>query len=143
MRSLACSALIVASLALTGNAAMAANAGIHEVVWPDIDASRITAYAPGPDQRPDGQFGLLFAGTARGGVSAPSASPSYDTSPAIDYSAQQAAQQTIDSVNETMMENSMQATEEQNEAADAATTAGIVAAQQTEIYANSYAANPN
>jgi hypothetical protein len=37
----------------------------------------------------------------------------------------------------------MQATQEANDEANAAVTAGILAAEQTEINANSYANNPN
>jgi hypothetical protein len=143
-KSLTCSALIVASLALTANAAMAANAGVQNVVWPDVDPSTVTAHAAGRYQPPTELFGFLFAGpgyrTSHERTSVATASPSYDSSPPIDYSAQQQAQQTIDSVNETEMLNSEQATQAANDAANAATAAGLAAAEQTEIYANSYTA---
>ena len=42
-----------------------------------------------------------------------------------------------------MMLNSMQAAQQQNDEANAEVTAGILAAQQTEINANNYANNPN
>jgi hypothetical protein len=138
MRYLTRSALIVASLAFTANTAMAATADAHKVVWPDVDASNVTAFAAPHDQRPVGLFGFAYDGTARG-VDVSSSSPDYDTSPAIDNSAQQA----IDAANQQMMLNSMQAAQEQNDEANAEVTAGILAAQQTEINANNYANNPN
>jgi hypothetical protein len=143
MKYLTRSVLIVASLALTGSAAMAATAHAHKVVWPDVDASKVTALAVPYDQRPVGLFGFAYDRTARGGADAPSFSPSYDTGPAIDNSADVAAQQATDAANQQMMLNSMQAVQEQNDEANAEVTAGILAAQQTEINANNYANNPN
>jgi hypothetical protein len=139
MRHLTRSALIVASLAFAGNTAMAATADAHKVVWPDVDASNVAVFAAPHDQRPVGLFGFAYDGTARGGVDASSSAPDYDTSPAIDNS----AQQVTDAANQQMMLNSMQAAQEQNDEANAQVTAGILAAQQTEIYANNYANNPN
>jgi hypothetical protein len=136
MKKLVCSTFIVASLALTGNAAMAGTAGLHKVVWPDVDYSNVTAYPVALDQH---AFGFVFAGSARGGAPVLSSSTSDDSSPPIDYSAQQAS----DAANQQMMLNSMQATQEANDEANAAVTAGILAAQQTEINANNYANNPN
>jgi hypothetical protein len=136
MKRLLCSTFIVGSLALTGNAAMASTTDVHKVVWPDVDYSRVTAYPAALDQH---SFGFAFAGTARGGAPALSSSTSDDTSSPIDYSAQQAS----DAANQQMMLNSMQATQEANDEANAAVTAGILAAQQTEINANNYANNPN
>lgn len=65
-------------------------------------------------------------------------SPTYDSSPAVDSSsdAYTAAAQAQDAVNQMDLQNSMQAAQEQNDAANAAFTAGILAAQQTEINAN-------
>ena len=136
MKRLLCSTFIVGLLALTGNAAMAGTTDVHKVVWPDVDYSRVTAYPAALDQH---SFGFAFAGTARGGAPAFSSSVSDDTGSPIDYSAQQAS----DAANQQMMLNSMQATQEANDAANAAVTAGILAAEQTEINANSYANNPN
>lgn len=141
MKSLTRSALIVASLAFTGNAALAGTVHANDVVWPDVAYSPITAYGA-RDQHSRGFFDFPFGGAAHGRASFSSSSPSDDASPPIDDSAQR-AQQTIDSVNETLMENSMRATQEQNDEANAAVTASILAAQQTEINANNYANNPN
>ena len=143
MRSLTRSALIVASLALSANTTPAAAAGAHKVVWPDVDVSNVTAFAAPHDQRPVGLFGFAYDGTARGGGDVSSSSPGYDASPAIDNSAEQAAQQATDAANLQMMLNSMQAAQQQNDEANAEVTAGILAAQQTEINANNYANNPN
>ena len=136
MKRLLCSTFIVGSLALTGNAAMASTTDVHKVVWPDVDYSRMIASPAALDQH---SFGFAFAGSARGGAPALSSSMSDDTSSPIDYSAQQAS----DAANQQMMLNSMQATQEANDEANAAVTAGILAAEQTEINANSYANNPN
>ena len=88
MRYLTRNALIVASLAFAGNTAMAATADAHKVIWPDVDASNVTAFAAPHDQRPAGLFGFAYDGTARGGVDvSSSSSPDYDTGPAIDNSA--------------------------------------------------------
>ena len=143
MGSLTRSALLVASLALIGATAMAATADARTVVWPDVDASTVTAFAAPHDQRPVRLFGFAYDGTARGGLDVSSSSPDYDTSPAIDNSAEQAAQQATDAANLQMMLNSMQAAQQQNDEANAEVTAGILAAQQTEINANNYANNPN
>jgi hypothetical protein len=139
MRSLTRSALIVASLALSANTVPAAAAGPRQVVWPDVDASTVTAFAAPHDQRPVGLFGFAYAGRARGGVYESSSSPDYDTSPVVDNSADQAAQQATDAANQQMMLNSMQAAQQQNDEANAEVTAGILAAQQTEINANNQA----
>ena len=143
MKSLTRNALIIASLALTGNTAMAATAHVQKAVWPDVNYSHATAWAAPRAEAPAGLFGFAFAGAARGRATSYSASPDYDTSPAIDDSAQQAAQDATDAANLQMMLNSMQAAQQQNDEADAEVTAGILAAQQTEINANNYANNPN
>ena len=64
-------------------------------------------------------------------------------SPAIDNSAEQVAQQATEAANQQMMLNSMQAAQKQNDEANGEVTAGILAAQQTEINATNYANNPN
>jgi hypothetical protein len=142
MRSLTRSALIVASFALSANTVPAAAAGAHQVVWPDVDAATATAFAP-HDQRPVGLFGFAYDGPARGRVYESSSSPDYDTTPVIDNSADVAAQQANDAANQQMMLNTMQAVQEQNDEANAEVTAGILAAQQTEINANNQANNIN
>jgi len=144
MRYLTRNALIVASLAFAGNTAMAATADAHKVIWPDVDASNVTAFAAPHDQRPAGLFGFAYDGTARGGVDvSSSSSPDYDTGPAIDNSAEQVAQQATEAANQQMMLNSMKAAQEKNDEANGEVTAGILAAQQTEINATNYANNPN
>jgi hypothetical protein len=143
MRPLTRSALIVASLALTANTVPAAAAGARQVVWPDVDVSNVTAFAAPYDQHSLGPFGFAYAGPGHGTVEVSASSPDYDTSPVIDNSADQAAQQATDAANTQMMLNSMQATQQQNDEANAEVTAGILAAQQTEINANNQVNNIN
>jgi hypothetical protein len=146
MKSLMTTGLLVASLALSGNAAMAANTAPHK---------HVNRYAPMPShviQRlPRDQFGAdlgqFIQSMFPGGVpmryarSQPSyrssgASESFDNSPSIDTSSSDAqaasdaevqAQQALD--NENALNASTAAAEAQNEAAQAA-------AIQTEINAN-------
>ncbi|HEY1745873.1 MAG TPA: hypothetical protein VGG11_03785 [Xanthobacteraceae bacterium] len=131
--------MILASLVLTANTVPAAAAGAHNVVWPDVDASNVTAFAAPHDHNPVSLFGFEFAGPGHGTVYAASSSRDYDTSAVIDNSADVAAQQVTDAANQQMMLNSMQAAQEQNDEANAEVTAGILAAQQTEINANNQA----
>jgi hypothetical protein len=146
MKSLMTTALLVASLALGGNAAMAANIATHK---------HVNRYAPVPthviQRLPRDQFGAdlgqfiqsIFPGgmPIRYARSQPSyrssgASESFDNSPSIDTSSNDAqaasdaevqAQQALD--NENALNASTAAAEAQNEAAQAA-------AIQTEINAN-------
>src|SRR5665213_2943731 len=140
--------LLVASLALSGNAAMAANTATHKHV------NRYAPLATHVTQRlPQDQFGAglgqfvqsMFGGSVpmRYARSQPSyhqsgASESFDSSPAVDSSsaasdaqaASDAEVQAIQSMNDTNALNaSMAAAEQQNEAAQAG-------AIQTEINAN-------
>jgi hypothetical protein len=146
MKSLMTTGLLVASLTLSGNAAMAANRATHKHV------SRYAPMANHVTQRlPRDQFGAdlgqfvqsMFTGGVpmRYARSQPSyrssgASESFDNSPSIDTSsndapaASDAEVQAIQSMNDTnAMNASMAAAEAQNEAAQAA-------AIQTEINAN-------
>jgi hypothetical protein len=156
MKSLITKAVLIASLALGGNAAMAANLPAHKY-------ARVIPHARALAPRlPSGQFnadiGQFIQSMLGGGPvqysrltqdamrarpshrSAGSAdwSPSYDSSPAIDSSssntdsqaASDAANQAIQSMNdENALNGSVAAAEAQNEAAQAA-------AIQTEINAN-------
>jgi hypothetical protein len=156
MKSLVTKAVLIASLALGGNAAMAAHLPAHKT-------ARVVPHAHAVAQRlPSGQFNAdigqffqsVFGGeavqysrltqdTMRARPSRRSAgstdwSPSYDSSPAIDTSssgtdaqaASDAANQAIQSMNdENALNASTAAAEAQNEAAQAA-------AIQTEINAN-------
>jgi hypothetical protein len=146
MKSLMTTGLLVASLALSGNAAMAANTAIHQHV------KRYAPMATHVTQRlPRDQFGAdlgqfiqsMFGGGVpmRYARSQPAyrssgASESFDNSPSVDTSsndaqaASDAQVQAIQSMNDTNALNaSMAAAEAQNEAAQAA-------AIQTEINAN-------
>ena len=156
MKSLISKGVLIASLVLGGNAAMAANLPVHKT-------ARVIAHAHAVAPRlPSGQFNAdigqfiqsMFGGgpvqysrltqdAVRGRPSQRSAgssdwSPSYDNSPTIDSSssatdaqaASDAENQAIQSMNdENALNASMAAAEQQNEAAQAAAT-------QTEINAN-------
>jgi hypothetical protein len=156
MKSLITKGVLIASLVLGGNAAMAANLPVHK-------AARVIAHAHAVAPRlPSGQFNAdigqfiqsMFGGgpvqysrltqdAVRGRPSQRSAgysdwSPSYENSPTIDSSssatdaqaASDAENQAIQSMNdENALNASMAAAEQQNEAAQAAAT-------QTEINAN-------
>jgi hypothetical protein len=146
MKALMTTGLLVASLVLSGNAAMAANNATHKHI------SRYTPMASHLTQRlPQDQFGAglgqfiqsMFGGGmpmryARSQLSyrRSGASESFDASPAVDTSsndaqaasdAQVQSQQALD--NENALNASTAAAEAQNEAAQAA-------AIQTEINAN-------
>jgi hypothetical protein len=146
MKSLMTTGLLVASLALSGNAAMAANTATHKHI------NRYTPMASHVTQRlPQDQFGAglgqfiqsMFGGGVpmRYARSQPSYRPSgtsesFDASPPVDtgsndaQAASDAEAQAIQSMNDTNALNaSMAAAEAQNEAAQAA-------AIQTEINAN-------
>ena len=147
MKSLISKGVLIASLVLGGNAAMAANLPVHKT-------ARVIAHAHAVAPRlPSGQFnadiGQFIQSMFGGGPvqysrlshrSAGSSdwSPSYDNSPTIDSSssatdaqaASDAENQAIQSMNdENALNASMAAAEQQNEAAQAAAT-------QTEINAN-------
>jgi hypothetical protein len=146
MKSLMTTGLLVASLALSGNAAIAANSAPHKHVsryasMPTHVTQRLPRDPFGADL---GQFiQSMFGGGVpmRYARSQPSyrasgASESFDNSPSVDTSsndaqaasdAQVQAQQALD--NENALNASMAAAEAQNEAAQAA-------AIQTEINAN-------
>jgi hypothetical protein len=150
MKSLITTGVLIASLALGGNAAMAANLPTHKTARVIPHARTVTRIAP---RLPSGQFnadlGQFFQSMFGGGPvqysrlshrSAGSSdwSPSYDNSPAVDTSssstdaqaASDASNQAIQSMNdENALNASMAAAEQQNEAAQAA-------AIQTEINAN-------
>ena len=150
MKSLIARTVLIASLALGGNAAMAANLPTHKTARVIPHARTVTRIAP---RLPSGQFnadlGQFFQSMFGGGPvqysrlshrSAGSSdwSPSYDSSPAVDNSsastdaqaASDASNQAIQSMNdENALNASMAAAEQQNEAAQAA-------AIQTEINAN-------
>ena len=150
MKSLITTGVLIASLALGGNAAMAANLPTHKTARVIPHARTVTRIAP---RLPSGQFnadlGQFFQSMFGGGPvqysrlthrSAGSSdwSPSYDSSPAVDTSsagtdaqaASDASNQAIQSMNdENALNASMAAAEQQNEAAQAA-------AIQTEINAN-------
>lgn len=149
MKSLIARGLLVASLVLTGNAAMAANmpaqkirpAARHIVTrqplgQPNVDVGQIiqSIFGGGPLQ-----YSALAQNAGRGRTAHRSTgsddwSPSYDSSPTIDYgssaSDSSASDAAIQSMNDTnAMNASMAAAEQQNDAANAATL-------QTEINAN-------
>jgi hypothetical protein len=156
MKSLAFSGLLAASLALSGNAAMAATTQVHKVAKPHVVHSRTVTHVAARTQYPRADYGFgpvwffqsLFGGPypavaarSRGGQDAgsydwSSASPSYDTSTPIDNGAEEAAQQASAMAAEEAAEASMQMAQEQNDEANAEVTAGILAAEQTEINAN-------
>jgi hypothetical protein len=156
MKSLITKAVLVASLALVGNAAMAANLPAHKYARVVHHARAIAPRLPNGQFNADiGQFiQSMFGGgpvqysrltqdAMRARPSHRSAgstdwSPSYDSSPAVDTSssgtdtqaASDAANQAIQSMNdENALNASTAAAEAQNEAAQAA-------AIQTEINAN-------
>ena len=156
MKSFITKAVLIASLALGGNAAMAANLPAHKTARVVPHARAVAPRLPGGQFNADvGQFfQSMFGGSPvqysrltqsamRAQPSHRSAgstdwSPSYDSSPAIDTSsagtdaqaASDAANQAIQSMNDQNALNaSMAAAEAQNEAAQAA-------AIQTEINAN-------
>lgn len=143
-KSLTTGALLVASLVLTGNAAMARP--VHHYVAPRAPVAPYAAPFGGDIgqifQSMLGGVPAQYQGVVRNAMrgrpgrgsqdsygSAPDPSPSYDTpSPAIDNSNEEA--QAIQSMNdENALNASMAAAEQQNEAAQAA-------AIQTEINAN-------
>ncbi|MEO6839583.1 MAG: hypothetical protein ABI192_02340 [Bradyrhizobium sp.] len=146
MKSLMTTGLLVASLALSGNAAMAANTATHKHI------NRYAPMATHVTQRlPQDQFGAglgqfiqsMFGGgvpmryaRSQSSYHQSGASESFDSSPSVDTSsndaqaASDAEAQAIQSMNDTnAMNASMAAAEAQNEAAQAA-------AIQTEINAN-------
>jgi hypothetical protein len=154
MKSLITRGVLIASLALTGNAAMAANsqnttARAHAPVH--LVAPRLLRKPPNADLGPFIQSMLgafpQYSGLIRNAMRAPASrrssgsydwSPSYDTSPdtsvsssaADSQAASDAANQAIQSMNDTnAMNASMAAAEQMNDAANAA-------ALQTEINAN-------
>jgi hypothetical protein len=156
MKSLITKAVLMASLALGGNAAMAANLPAHKTARVIPHARALAPRPPSSQFNADiGQFiqsmigggPVQYSGLTRDAMRArPSHrsagstdwSPSYDSSPAIDSSsaasdsqaASDAANQAIQSLNDQNALNaSMAAAEAQNEAAQAA-------AIQTEINAN-------
>jgi hypothetical protein len=136
MKSLITKGLLVASLVLTANAAMAANIQTHKHPL----AIRHVASRPLPAQ-PNTDIGQLFQSLFSGGLPMQYAgrsshrssgfssdSPSYDSSPSVDTSSQAASD--MQSLNdENALNASTAAAEQQNEAAQAA-------AIQTEINAN-------
>jgi hypothetical protein len=144
MRSLVTTAILVASLALGGNAAMAANLPAHKYVRANPHTH---AVAPRQFNADIGQFVQSMFGGAPVRYSrvardtrraAPSYSgysdwtPSYDSSPTVDTSAADAAASdaAIQALNdENALNASIAAAEAQNDAANAATL-------QTEINAN-------
>jgi hypothetical protein len=148
MKSSITRAVVIASLALTGNAAMAANMPAHKYVSHISHAHagvRVASRLPyGQPQADIGQFiQSMFGGgfpmqySSRRARGSQDWSPSYDSSPAIDTSsagtdaqaASDAESQAIQSMNDTNALNaSMAAAEAQNDAANAATL-------QTEINA--------
>ncbi len=150
MNSLIRSALVAASFVLLGNAAMAAGTQAHNNANPAAAHARAPVHVTVRSRYPAANTGhdygefmqSLFGGVGGGNGGAvvhyttttqPASvassgsssfdSPSYSTT---DNSAQDA----IDA------SNSAQATQEQNDAANAAFSAGIAAAEQTEINAN-------
>jgi hypothetical protein len=150
MKSLITGGLLVASLALTGNAAMAANMPAHKI----RPAARhiVTPQPLGEPNADIGQFiQSIFGGgpqyqalmqnagrsrSSRRSTGSYDGSPSYDSSPTIDSSAtdaqaaSDAEAQAIQSMNDTNALNaSTAAAEAANDAANAATV-------QTEINAN-------
>jgi hypothetical protein len=150
MKSLITTGVLIASLALGGNAAMAANLSVHKTarVIPHARAAvRIAPRLPGDQSNADiGQFfQSMFGGRpvqysrlSHRSAGSSDWSPSYDSSPAVDTSsagtdaqaASDASNQAIQSMNdENALNASMAAAEQQNEAAQAA-------AIQTEINAN-------
>jgi hypothetical protein len=155
MRTLITTVAVVASLALAGTGAMAANANLHKAAKAHVAhthvAGRVAApryYARGPSYFDPGRFIQSMLGGAWPAVNArlahsgrrtgtysydsPSYSPSYD-SPPIDNSSM--ANDAAAAANSAMLQ-SMQAAQQQNDEANAAFNAGMAAALQTEINAN-------
>jgi hypothetical protein len=152
MKSLITRAVLIASLALGGNAAMAANLPAHKYARVIPHARAVAPRPPSGQMNADiGQFiqsmfgggpvqysRLTQARSSHRSAGSTGWSPSYDNSPAIDSSssntdsqaASDAANQAIQSMNdENALNASTAAAEAQNEAAQAA-------AIQTEINAN-------
>lgn len=146
MKSLITTGLLVASLALSGNAAMAAGTATHKSAIRHVPAAARLAQRPPRDQFEGGLapfFQAMFGAglPVRYARSQPSyrssgTTESFDSSPSIDSSAtdaqvaNDAEVQAIQSMNDSNALNaSMAAAEAQNEAAQAA-------AIQTEINAN-------
>jgi len=151
MTSLITRGILIASLTLAGNAAMAATTQVHQSVAPHAVHARavghVAARRPVAPQRVgvaqfiQGLFGggwpvQVSRGSAAGSDSSDwMSSSTYDTSPPVDNGAQ-AAQAAADAESEAIQEMndtnaltaSMAAAEEQNDAANAATL-------QTEINA--------
>jgi hypothetical protein len=147
MKSLITAGLLVASLALTGNAAMAANTATHKYVSRHTPAvARVAQHLPrdqfgaGLGQFIQSMFGgglpVRYARSSRSYPSSAASGESFDSPAAVDTSsndeqaasdAQVQAQQSLD--NENALNASTAAAEAQNEAAQAA-------AIQTEINAN-------
>lgn len=147
MKSFFTAGLLAASLALTGNVAMAANMPAHKIRpavrhivtrqplgQPNADIGQLiqSIFGGGPLQ-----YSALMQNAGRRRFARQSAgsyvaSPSYDSSPVVDTSASDsnAETQAIQSMNDTnAMNASIAAAEAQNDAANAATL-------QTEINAN-------
>ena len=142
MKSLIARTVLIAALALTGNAAMAANTPAHKLVRAHAvhAAPRLASRQPADI----GQFiQAMFGGgwpvqySSRRAAGSRASSPSYDNSPAVDTSssgtdaqvAADAEAQAIQSANDSSALNaSVAAAEAQNDAANAATL-------QTEINA--------
>jgi hypothetical protein len=154
MKSLICSAFVAASLALVGNAAMAADSQVHTntkapiahapaavhvaargrypAAGPNFDATQVlqSIYGGGPVAGP------AVASWGYSSTHSPSTySPSYD-SQTVETSSSNAGQDATAEANDTEWENSMQAAQEQNDESNAAFAAGMAAAEQTEINAN-------
>jgi hypothetical protein len=146
MKSLIARTVLIAALALTGNAAMAGNMPAHKLTRAHA-AVRVAPRLPYRQQANIGQFmQSMFGGgwpmqysarPSRRAAGAQDWSPSYDGSPAVDTSsagtdaqvASDAEAQAIQSANDSSALNaSMAAAEAQNDAANAATL-------QTEINA--------
>jgi hypothetical protein len=143
MKSLIARTVLIAALALTGNAAMAANTPAHKLVRTHA-AVRVAPRLAYRQQADIGQFiQAMFGGgwpaqySSRRAAGSRDSSPSYDNSPAVDTSsagtdaqvASDAEAQAIQSANDSSALNaSVAAAEAQNDAANAATL-------QTEINA--------
>jgi hypothetical protein len=144
MKSLIARTVLIAALALTGNAAMAANTPAHKLMRAHA-AVRVAPRLPYGQEANIGQiFQSMFGGgwpaqysarPSRRTAGSQDWSPSYDSSPSIDSSgtdaqvASDAEAQAIQSSNDSSALNaSMAAAEAQNDAANAATL-------QTEINA--------
>ena len=147
-KSLMAGALLIASLALSGNAATAGTRAVHRYVAPRVPAaSYAAARLPGgldvgqiiqsmlgsvPAQYQGVIRNAMRTRSGRGYQGSSGWSPGYDTpSPAIDNSANDAAQaaeaQAIQSMNDTnAMNASMAASEEANDAASAAATQAMI-----------------